>query len=75
MVGDRDAADVLGEPPAGRLGVADAVSRSLATTRAGDGAADGASVEGDPQAPSAGDPAWARHRSGLGWIWAAVRGR
>src|SRR6476646_3763166 len=35
MVGERDAADVLGEPPGGRLGVADAVSRSLTTTRGG----------------------------------------
>lgn len=82
MVGRLDAADVLGEPPGGRLAVADAVTRSLATTRAGDGAPDGASVDGDPQAPSVGDPGWARHRSVLSWVgarawsaaWSAVRG-
>jgi len=66
---------VLGEPPGGRLGVSDAVTRSLATTRAGDGAPDGAAVDGDPQAPSAGDPTWSRHRSALDWAWSTARGR
>jgi uncharacterized protein YbjT (DUF2867 family) len=75
MVAERDAADVLGEPPEGRLGVSDAVSRSLATTRAGDGAPDGAAVDGDPQAPSAGDPSWAQHRTALDWAWSSARGR
>ena len=79
MVGRLDAADVLGEPPGGLLTVADAVTRSLAARRAGDGAPDGASVDGDPQAPSVGDPRWARHRSVVAWAaagaWSAVRGR
>lgn len=78
MVGRLDAADVLGEPAGGRLGVADAVARSLTTARAGgDEAPDGASLDGDPQAPSVGDPAWARHRSVLSWVgsraWSAAR--
>jgi uncharacterized protein YbjT (DUF2867 family) len=75
MVGERDAADVLGEPGGGRLGVAEAIRRSLATERAGEGATDGAAADGDPQAPSVGDPAWSRHRSVLDWVWSAARGR
>ena len=75
MVGERDAADVLGVPPGGRLGVAEAIRRSLATSRAGDGAPDGAAPDGDPQAPSAGDPSWSRHRSVLDWVWSAARAR
>ena len=74
MVADRDAADVLGEPVGGRLTVAEAIRRSLATRRvnrngaAADDAVDGAAVGGDPQAPSVGDPAWARDRSVLDWL-------
>ena len=75
MVGERDAVDVLGEPPDGRLHVADAIRRSLSTSRAGEGAADGAALDGDPQAPSAGDPSWSRHRSVLDWVWSTARGR
>ncbi|NUR15785.1 MAG: NAD(P)H-binding protein [Dermatophilaceae bacterium] len=75
MVGQLDAADVLGEPADGRLGVAEAIRRSLAISRAGDGAADGAALDGDPQAPSAGDPSWSRHRSVLDWVWSTARGR
>jgi hypothetical protein len=74
MVGVHDAVDALGEPPGGRLGVAEAIRRSLSTSRAGDGAVDGAAVGGDPQAPSAGDPSWSRHRSVLDWVWSTVRG-
>jgi hypothetical protein len=36
---------------------------------------DGAAVDGDPQAPSVGDPGWSRHRSVLAWMWSAARGR
>jgi len=74
MVADRDAADVLGEPVGGRLTVAEAIRRSLATRwvnrngAAADDAVDGAAVGGDPQAPSVGDPAWARDRSVLDWL-------
>ncbi|MGO4597533.1 NAD-dependent epimerase/dehydratase family protein [Terrabacter sp. 2RAF25] len=78
MVGELDAADVLGEPggaDGGRLGVAEAIRRSLATERAGDGDPDGAALDGDPQAPSAGDPSWSRHRSVLDWVWSTARGR
>ena len=75
MVGERDAVDVLGEPPDGRLHVADAIRRSLSTSRAGEGAPDGAALDGDPQAPSAGDPSWSRHRSVLDWVWSTARGR
>ncbi|MFM6850132.1 MAG: NAD(P)H-binding protein [Terrabacter sp.] len=75
MVGERDAADVLGEPDDGRLGVAEAIRRSLATARAGDGAPDGAALDGDPQAPSSGDPSWSRHRSVLDWVWSTARRR
>ena len=74
MVGDRDAAAVLGEPLGGRLGLDEAILRSLATKRAGDGSPDGAALDGDPQAPSAGDPAWSRQRSVLDWVWSAARG-
>ena len=79
MVAGRDAADVLGEPSGGRLTVAEAIRRSLVTRRVGSdgvaGAADGAAVGGDPQAPSVGDPAWARDRSVLDWLRGALPGR
>lgn len=69
MVGERDAADVLGEPPGGRLELAEAIRRSLAGAHA-----DGAAPDGDPQAPSVGDPEWSRHRSVLDWaISSALR--
>jgi hypothetical protein len=74
MVAGHDAADVLGEPDGGRLGVDEAIRRSLRTARAGRGAPDGAALDGDPQAPSAGDPPWSRHRSVLDWVWSAARG-
>jgi hypothetical protein len=83
MVAERDAADVLGEPVGGRLTVAEAIRRSLATPRVGrasaaredgatDGATDGAAVGGDPQAPSVGDPSWAHDRSVIDWLRGAL---
>lgn len=72
MVAEHDAADVLGEPPGGRLELAEAIRRSLATS--GGAGTDGAAEGGDAQAPSAGDPEWSRHRSVLGWaISSALR--
>ena len=67
MVGDRDAADVLGAPPGGRLTVAEAVGRALAEPAEGV-PPDGAAVGGDPQQPSAGDPSWSRRRSVAAWL-------
>jgi uncharacterized protein YbjT (DUF2867 family) len=67
MVGERDAAEVLGEPPGGRLTVAEAIRRALARPTEGV-PADGAAQGGDPQRPSAGDPAWSRHRSAVAWL-------
>lgn len=81
MVAERDAADVLGEPPGGRLALDEAIRRSLAASgsdgaegaQGGEGA-DGAATDGDPQAPSVGDPEWSRHRSVLEWaISSALR--
>jgi hypothetical protein len=74
----RDAADLLGEPSGGRLTVAEAIRRSLVTRRVDSdglaGAADGAAVGGDPQAPSVGDPVWARDRSMVDWLRDALPG-
>jgi uncharacterized protein YbjT (DUF2867 family) len=82
MVAERDAADVLGEPVGGRLTVAEAIRRSLATRRVArddtarpdgsDAPSDGAAVGGDPQSPSVGDPTWARDRSVLDWLRGAL---
>jgi hypothetical protein len=82
MVAERDAADVLGEPGGGRLTVAEAIRRSLATRRVArddtarpdgsDAPSDGAAVGGDPQSPSVGDPTWARDRSVLDWLRGAL---
>ena len=70
MVATRDAATVLGDPPGGRLTVAEAIRRALAHApdASGSGPADGAAVGGDPQRPAAGDPDWSRHRSVLAWV-------
>ena len=76
MVAGRDAADVLGEPSGGRLTVVEAIRRSLVMRRVGSdgvvGLQDGAAVGGDPQAPSVGDPVWARDRSVLDWLRGAL---
>jgi hypothetical protein len=82
MVAELDAADVLGEPAGGRLTVAESIRRSLPTPRGTRRSAagvevrrDGAAVGGDPQAPSVGDPAWARDRSVLDWLRDTLPGR
>jgi uncharacterized protein YbjT (DUF2867 family) len=70
MVATRDAATVLGEPPEGRLTVADAIRRAIdgPDDASGPVPADGAAVGADAQRPSAGDPEWSRHRSVLAWV-------
>jgi hypothetical protein len=82
MVAECDAADALGEPVGGRLTVAEAIRRSLSAPRASATSdheeadpVDGAAVGGDPQAPSVGDPAWARDRSLLDRLRGALAGR